>query len=55
LNAMSTEVVINRVTTAEKVQKIGVAVDWSLCYLWVDAPLWQLCGDEHELSAAKTG
>ena len=47
LNGTSTEVVINSVTTAEKVQKIRVAVDRSLCYLRIDAPLWQLFGDEH--------
>jgi hypothetical protein len=35
------------VTTAEKVQKIRVAVDRTLCYLRVGVPLWQLFGDEH--------
>jgi hypothetical protein len=36
------------VATTEKIQKISVGVDWSLCYLRIDAALWQLLGDEHE-------
>ena len=48
LNGPSSEVVINCVTATEEVQKIRVGVDWSLCYLRIDASLRQLFGDEHE-------
>ena len=26
----------------------GTEVDWSLCNLWVDVPIWQLLMDKHE-------
>ena len=45
LNGTSAEVVIYGVATAEKVQEIRVAVDRSLCYLRVDAAVWQFLGD----------
>ena len=48
LNGMSSEVVINGVTAAEKVQKISVGADWSLCYLRIEASLRSLFSDEHE-------
>jgi hypothetical protein len=50
LNGTSAEVVINGLTTTEKVQEIGIGANRSLRYLWIDASLWQLFGDEHDLN-----
>ncbi len=50
LNGSSTEVVVNGVTTTEKIQKIGVVSNRCLCNLGIDASLRQFFEDEHEFS-----
>src|SRR5271157_34624 len=51
---MSTQIVVNSMATTEKVQKVSVVVDRSLCNLGIDASLRQLFEDEHR-SGIKAG